>query len=202
MAESQQYIYYATGEDALQLARLPQAERILDKGYEILYLTDEVDEFIMQTLQQFGEKQFKSINDDDALLETEEEKKAAEEKAESGKEVLAFVKQTLGDKIKEARISRILKSHAVCMTADGPLSLEMEKYLKKQGGDMMGMKAERVLELNADSSAYKALQRAVAEDPETAELYTQLLYHQALLIAGLPLEDPSSYSELVCKLMK
>ena len=202
MAESQEYIYYATGEDAAQLAKLPQAERILDKGYEILYLTDEVDEFIMQTLMEFGEKKFKSINDDDALPESEEEKKAAEEKAESGKEVMAFLKETLGDKIKEARISKILKSHAVCMTADDPISLEMEKYMKKQGGDMMGMKAERVLEINADSDAYAALKQAVSDDQEKAKVYAEILYNQALLIAGLPLEDPAAYSELVCKLMK
>ncbi len=202
MAESQQYIYYATGSDAVQLSKLPQAERILDKGYEILYLTDEVDEFIMQTLREFDGKQFKSINDEDALPETEEEKKAAEEKAESGKEVMAFLKETLGDKIHEARISKILKSHAVCMTADGPISLEMEKYLKKQGGDMDGMKAQRVLELNADSSAYAALKQAVEEDQEKAKLYAEILYNQALLIAGLPVEDPAAYADLVCQLMK
>ena len=113
MAESQEYIYYATGEDAGQMAKLPQAERILDRGYEILYLTDEVDEFVMQTIGEFDGKKLKSINDEDALPETEEEKKAAKEKAESGKAVLDFLKETLGDKIKEARISKILKSHAV-----------------------------------------------------------------------------------------
>ena len=184
------------------MAKLPQAERILDRGYEILYLTDEVDEFVMQTLGEFGGKKFKSINDEDALPETEEEKKAAEEKAESGKAVLDFLKETLGDKIKEARISKILKSHAVCMTTDGPISLEMEKYFKKQGADMAGMKAERVLELNADSQAYAALKNAVENDPDKAKTYAEVLYQQALLIAGLPIEDPAAYTDLICSLLK
>ncbi|MCD7733793.1 MAG: molecular chaperone HtpG [Clostridiales bacterium] len=202
MPESQEYIYYATGEDAGQLAKLPQAERILDKGYEILYLTDEVDEFVMQTVGEFDGKKLKSIDDEDALPETDEEKKAAEEKAESGKAVLDFLKETLGDRIKEARISKILKSHAVCMTTDGPVTLEMEKYLKKQGADMEGMKAERVLELNADSDAYAALKDAVDNDPEKAKIYAEVLYNQALLIAGLPIEDPAAYTDLICGLLK
>ncbi|MCD7803447.1 MAG: molecular chaperone HtpG [Clostridiales bacterium] len=202
MPESQEYIYYATGEDAGQLAKLPQAERILDKGYEILYLTDEVDEFVMQTVGEFDGKKLKSIDDEDALPETDEEKKAAEEKAESGKPVLDFLKETLGDRIKEARISKILKSHAVCMTTDGPVTLEMEKYLKKQGADMEGMKAERVLELNADSDAYAALKDAVESDPEKAKIYAEVLYNQALLIAGLPIEDPAAYTDLICGLLK
>ncbi|MCD7946105.1 MAG: molecular chaperone HtpG [Clostridiales bacterium] len=202
MPESQEYIYYATGEDAGQLAKLPQAERILDKGYEILYLTDEVDEFVMQTVGEFDGKKLKSIDDEDALPETDEEKKAAEEKAENGKPVLDFLKETLGDRIKEARISKILKSHAVCMTTDGPVTLEMEKYLKKQGADMEGMKAERVLELNADSDAYAALKVAVESDPEKAKIYAEVLYNQALLIAGLPIEDPAAYTDLICGLLK
>ncbi|MCD8047730.1 MAG: molecular chaperone HtpG [Clostridiales bacterium] len=202
MPESQEYIYYATGEDAGQLAKLPQAERILNKGYEILYLTDEVDEFVMQTVGEFDGKKLKSIDDEDALPETDEEKKAAEEKAESGKPVLDFLKETLGDRIKEARISKILKSHAVCMTTDGPVTLEMEKYLKKQGADMEGMKAERVLELNADSDAYAALKDAVDNDPEKAKIYAEVLYNQALLIAGLPIEDPAAYTDLICGLLK
>ena len=156
----------------------------------------------MQAIGEFDGKKLKSINDEDALPETEEEKKAAEEKAESGKAVLDFLKETLGDKIKEARISKILKSHAVCMTADGPVTIEMEKYMKKQGADMGGMKAERVLELNADSDAYAALKDAVENDPEKAKLYAQVLYNQALLIAGLPIEDPAAYTDLICSLLK
>ncbi len=202
MPESQEFIYYAAGEDAAQLGKLPQAERILDKGYEILYLTDEVDEFVMQAIGEFDGKKLKSINDEDALPETEEEKKAAEEKAQSGKEVLDFLKETLGGKIKEARISKILKSHAVCMTSDGPMSIEMEKYMKRQGADMAGMQAERVLEINPDSEAYAALKTAVEQDKGKAKIYAEVLYNQALLIAGLPIEDPAAYTDLICGLLK
>jgi molecular chaperone HtpG len=201
MPEDQQYIYYAMGESLSKIAALPQAERIRDKGYEILYLTEDVDEFSMQVLQTFQEKAIKSINDDDALPETDEEKKAAEEKSEAAKDVLSFIKETLGDKIKEARVSKILKSHPVCMTADGPMSLEMEKYMKKNGADLQGMKAERVLELNADAPVFTALTNAISTDPEKAKKYVELLYCQALLIADLPLEDPAAYTDLVCSLM-
>ncbi len=202
MAEGQEFIYYAVGEDAARLARLPQAERILDKGYEILYLTEDVDEFCVQTINEYEGKKLKSINDEDALPESEEEKKAAEEQTTENKDVLDFLKETLGDRIADARISRILKTHAVCMTADGPVSLEMEKYFKRTGETMPGMTAQRVLELNAEAPAFAALKRAVAEDKDLAAKYAQLLYSQALLIADLPLEDPAGYAELVCSLMK
>ncbi|MCD7887687.1 MAG: molecular chaperone HtpG [Clostridiales bacterium] len=201
MKEDQPFIYYAVGEEAVQLGKLPQAERILDAGYEILYLTEDIDEFVMQSLQEYDGKKLKSINDEDALPETDEEKKAAEEKAESSKEIVDFLKETLGDKIKEARISKILKSHAVCMTSDGPITIEMEKSLKARGQDMMGFKAERVLELNPDAPVFAALKDAIANDPDRAKKYAELLYAQALLIAGLPLEDPAGYTDLVCSLM-
>ncbi len=201
MKEDQPFIYYAVGEEAVQLGKLPQAERILDAGYEILYLTEDIDEFVMQSLQEYDGKKLKSINDEDALPETDEEKKAAEEKAESSKEIVDFLKETLGDKIKEARVSKILKSHAVCMTSDGPITIEMEKSLKARGQDMMGFKAERVLELNPDAPVFAALKDAIANDPDRARKYAELLYAQALLIAGLPLEDPAGYTDLVCSLM-
>lgn len=201
MKEEQPFIYYAVGEDAVQLGKLPQAERILDAGYEILYLTEDIDEFVMQALQEYDGKKLKSINDEDALPETDDEKKAAEEKAESAKDVIDFLKETLGDKIKEARVSKILKSHAVCMTSDGPITIEMEKSLKSRGQDMMGFKAERVLELNPDAPVFAALKNAMADDPDRAKKYAELLYDQALLIAGLPLEDPAGYTDLVCSLM-
>jgi molecular chaperone HtpG len=201
MPEEQEFIYYAVGDDVTQLGKMPQAERILDKGYEILYLTDDVDEFTVQSLAEYDGKKLKSINDEDALPETEEEKKAAEEKAEESKDVMAFLKETLGDKIKEARVSKILRSHAVCMTSDGPITIEMEKSLKAHNQDMMGFKAERVLELNPDAPVFAALKESVTADPEKAKKYAELLYAQALLIAGLPLEDPAGYSDLVCSLM-
>ena len=202
MPEDQEYIYYAAGENENQLAKLPQTERILDKGYEIFWCTDDVDEFVMQFVGEYKGKKTKSVNDDDALPESEDEKKEAEQKTADNKEVLDFVKETLGNRIKEARVSRILKSHACCLTADGGVSIEMEKYMRKQGGELADFEGEHVLELNADSSAFVAMKNAMSTDKELAAKYTKILYDQALLIAGLPLEDPSEYSDLVCSLMK
>ena len=202
MPEDQEYIYYAAGENENQLAMLPQTERILDKGYEIFWCTDDVDEFVMQFVGEYKGKKTKSVNDDDALPESEDEKKEAEQKTADNKEVLDFVKETLGNRIKEARVSRILKSHACCLTADGGVSIEMEKYMRKQGGELADFEGEHVLELNADSSAFAAMKNAMSTDKELAAKYAKILYDQALLIAGLPLEDPSEYSDLVCSLMK
>ena len=201
MPEDQPYYYYACGESADQIAKLPQVERILDKGYEILYCTEDVDDFVMKALGEIDGKQFKSVNDEDALPQTDEEKQAAQEKAEAGKPVLEAVKEALGDQVKEVRVSSILKSGACCLTAEGPVSLEMEKYMNKvEGGQHM--KADRVLELNPDSAPYAALKKAVdAGDKDTVEKYAKLLYGQAELLAGLPLEDPAGYAQLVCSLM-
>ena len=203
MSEDQQYVYFLQAESVEQAARLPQAERILDKGYEILYLTEEVDEFVMNTLGEVDGKALKNVSDDDALPLSDEEKAQTEKQAEENKDVLDFVKETLGDRVKEVRVSKILKSAPVCMTADGPVSLEMEKYFQKVDPNAAKeMKAARVLELNPDSGAFAALRSALDEDKERAKTYAELLYQQALLIAGFPLEDPAGYTELVCSLMK
>ena len=204
MKEGQEYIYYVCADSAAQAASLPQVERVADRGFEILCLTEEVDEFVMQALAEVDGKKIKSVSDPDALPETDEEKAQQEKQAEESKAVLDFVKETLGDKIKEARISKILKSAPVCMTADGPMSLEMEKYFYRMEGAQAGMmKAERVLELNPNSDAFAALRTAVdSGDKEKAATYVQVLYHQALLIAGLPIEDAAAYTQLVCSLMK
>ena len=201
MSEDQPYYYYACGESVDKIAKLPQVERILDKGYEILYCTEDVDDFVMQALGEIDGKKFMSATAEDALPQTDEEKKEAEEKAEAGKPVLEAVKNVLGGQVKEVRISKILKSGACCLSADGPVSLEMERYMRKlEGGEHM--KAQRVLELNADSAPYAALKKAVdAGDQATVEKYAKLLYGQALLLADLPLEDPAGYAELVCSLM-
>ena len=201
MSEDQPYYYYACGESVDKIAKLPQVERILDKGYEILYCTEDVDDFVMQALGEIDGKKFMSATAEDALPQTDEEKKQAEEKAEAGKPVLEAVKNVLGDQVKEVRISKILKSGACCLSADGPVSLEMERYMRKlEGGEHM--KAQRVLELNADSAPYAALKKAVdSGDQATVEKYSKLLYGQALLLADLPLEDPAGYAELVCSLM-
>ena len=201
MPEDQPYYYYACGESAEKIAKLPQVERILDKGYEILYCTDDVDDFLMRALDEIDGKKIKSVNDEDALPQSDEEKKAAEEKAEAGKEVLEAVKEALGDLVHEVRMSSILKSAACCLTADGPVSLEMEKYMRKVDGDR-APKAQRVLELNPDSAPYTAVKKALDEgDQEKVAKYAKLLYGQSLLMADLPLEDPAAYAELVCSLM-
>ena len=202
MAPDQPYYYYAAGETAEKIDKLPQVERIRDKGYEILYLTQDVDEFVMAALGEIDGKKFKSVSDEDALPQTEEEKKQSEEKAEQDKAVTEFVKKTLGDKVKTVRVSKILKSGATCMTAEGGMSLEMEKYLRKVEGKS-GVRAERVLELNPDAEAVKALKAALdAGEEERAAQYAKLLYGQALLLADLPLDDPSEFTALVCGLMK
>ena len=173
----------------------------MDKGYEILYCTEDVDDFVMKALGEVNGKQFKSVSDEDALPQTEEEKKAAEEKAEAGKDVLEAVKEALGDQVKNVRVSSILKSGACCLSADGPVSLEMEKYMSKlEGSDHP--KADRVLELNPDAAPFAAIKKAVdAGDKDTVAKYAKLLYGQALLLADLPLEDPAEYAQLVCSLM-
>ncbi|NCE65950.1 molecular chaperone HtpG [Pseudoflavonifractor sp. 524-17] len=202
MPEDQKFVYYASGESVERIAQLPQAERILDKGYEILCLTEDPDEFVMNTLAELEGKPFKSVNDSDALPESDEEKAQAQQKTEENKDVLDFVKETLGDRVKEVRISKILKTGPVCLTTDGPITLEMEKYFQRMDPQQAGeMKAQRVLELNGDSGAFAALRAAMDSDRDKAGRYAEILYHQALLIAGLPIDDPARYTELVCGLM-
>ena len=196
MPESQKYIYYAAGENVSAIDHLPQTELLKDKNYEILYLTGETDEFVLQILGKYADKEFRSIVDGELDLGGEEEK-VLDEKPE----LMQFVKETLGDKIKEARASRRLKTHPVCMTAGEGLSFEMEKYFKNFQMPTP-VKADRILELNTDHPAVQAMEAAMTSDRAKAELYAKILYDQALLIAGLPLEDPSEYTDLVAELMK
>lgn len=198
MKEDQKYIYFATGESAGTIDNLPQAELLQTKGYEILYCTEDIDEFTLQGLGNYKEKTFRSVTNDDLGLE---EEKSEGENKEADSALLQFVKDTLGDKISEAVASKKLVSHPVCLTAKGGISFEMEKYFAQvQPGS--GMKAQRVLELNLSHPAVKALGDSIGTDEDKAKLYAELLYDQALLIAGLPIEDPSAYADLVCKLMK
>ncbi len=201
MPASQQFIYYVRADSVEKAARLPQVERIRDAGFEILYLTEEVDEFVVNALGEMDGKQFKAVADADALPQTDEEKAALDKSAEENKDVLDFVKETLGDKVSQVRLSSILKSAPVCLTADGPVSLEMERYFQRTKQEGEGLKAQRVLELNAASGVFAALRQAVEEDKEKAASYAKLLYAQALLLADLPLEDPAEYTRLVCQLM-
>ena len=201
MPEGQPHIYYASGESRERLAQLPQLEQLKAKGYDVLLLTDEVDEFVVQTLQKYADHDFLSATAKDLGLASEEEKKAVEEKAEQAKPTLEFVKETLGDKVSQVRLSTNLGSHPVCIVPAEGMSFEMEKYFKRLNPDM-GMKAERILELNADHPVFAALQLAVAQDPEKAKKYARILYTQALLMADLPVDDPSDYTDLVCELMQ
>ena len=196
MAESQKYIYYAAGENVSAIDHLPQTELLKDKNYEILYLTGETDEFVLQMLGKYADKEFRSIVDGELDLGGEEQKDIDEKP-----ELMQFVKETLGDKIKEARASRRLKTHPVCMTAGEGFSFEMEKYFKNFQMPTP-VKADRILELNTDHPAVQAMEAAMTSDRTKAELYAKILYDQALLIAGLPLEDPSEYTDLVAELMK
>ena len=201
MAEGQEKIYFAPGESKDRLAKLPQVETLSGKGYDVLLFTEDVDEFIPQTLMKYADKDFCNVTTDDLGLETEEEKKQTQEKAERLKDVLSFVKDALGDKVKEVRLSGSLGSYPVSLTPDAGMSFEMEKYMKRVNPEF-AFTPGRILELNADHPAFKALEAAVTGEPEKAKDYAQLLYGQALLMADLPLEDPMAYSELVCKLMK
>ena len=202
MPEDQKYICYAAGESRTKLSQLPQTERVREKGYDILLLTDDVDEFIMGTLQSYNEKEFKSVSAPDFDVDTEEEKAEKEQKAEENKDLLDFVKETMGDKLKEVRLSGKLKSHPVCLVPDSGLSFEMEKYLNRVSPDGNDLHSGRILEINGDHPAFEALKNAYEADKEKAATYAKLLYSQALLIADLPLEDPSEYTDLVCSLMK
>ena len=200
MKEGQEVIYYAAGESVESIDRLPQLEALKDAGTEILYFTEDVDEFAAQTLTAYQEKKFQSALSGDAA--PAESKDGETEKLEDGdhKAALDFVKETLGERVKEVRASKILKSHPVCLTAGPGLSFEMEKYFAAVQPEQK-LKADRILELNTSHPVFAALEQAVSADPERAKKYAELLYDQALLIAGLPLEDPSGYTDLVCGLL-
>ena len=201
MAEGQEKIYFAPGENRDRLAKLPQVETLSKKGYDVLLFAEDVDEFIPQTLMTYMEKQFCNVSTEDLGLKTEEEKKEAEEKAEEMKGLLTFVKESLSDQVKEVKLSADLGSHPACMTPDSGMSFEMEKYMKKANPEF-AFPVGRILELNPEHEAVKALQKAMTEDPVKAKDYAQLLCYQAQLMAELPLDDPYAYTELVCKLMK
>ena len=201
MAEGQEKIYFAPGENRDRLAKLPQVETLSKKGYDVLLFAEDVDEFIPQTLMTYMEKQFCNVSTEDLGLKTDEEKKEAEEKAEEMKGLLTFVKESLGDQVKEVKLSADLGSHPACMTPDSGMSFEMEKYMKKANPEF-AFPVGRILELNPEHEAVKALQKAMTEDPVKAKDYAQLLCYQAQLMAELPLDDPYAYTELVCKLMK
>ena len=201
MAEGQEKIYYAPGENRSLLGKLPQVQALSAKGYDVLLFTDEVDEFIPQTLMTYSEKSFCNVTTEDLDLQTEEEKKELEEKTEQLKGFLTFVKEALGDQVKEVKLSANLGSAPVCLTPDSGMSFEMEKYMKRVNPDF-AFSSGRILELNMEHDAVRAMLSAMTAEPQKARDYANLLLCQAQLMAQLPLEDPAAYTELVCKLMK
>lgn len=200
MKEDQKYIYYAAGESADKIDALPQTELVKDKGYEILYLTDNVDEFAVKMMMSYDDKEFKSISSGDLGLESEAEKEENKKLSEENKDMFEFIKESLGGKIKAAKVSDRLKSHPVCLSNEGQISLEMEKVLN-QMPENQNVSAEKVLEINPNHEIFKTMQELYTNDKDKLKDYANILYTQALLIEGMPIDDPVAYSNLVCKLM-
>jgi molecular chaperone HtpG len=200
MKEEQKFIYYACGESIDKIDKLPQTEIVKDKGMEILYMTDDVDEFAVRMLMDYDGKAFKSVTSGDLELESEEEKKSSEKQAEENKDLFDFMKDSLDGKVQGVRLSQRLKSHPVCLSSEGALSLEMEKVLNAMPTDTK-MKAERVLEINANHPIFKTLCDLFANDKEKLKAYSNILYTQALLIEGMAIEDPVTFSNSICDLM-
>ena len=201
MKEGQTSIYYACGDAVERIARLPQTEMLKDKGYEILYLTDNVDEFALKMLQTYDEKDFKNISSDDLGLETEEEKKEAEKQVEDNKGLLDFMTEALDGKVKAVRLSQRLKSHPVCISSEGAITLDMEKVLNAMPATEK-VQAQRVLELNANHPIFAKLTQLFENDQEKLKTYSQLLYTQAMMIEGFPVEDPVAFCNQICELME
>ena len=201
MEEEQKYIYYATGETADKIAKLPQLEVFADKGYEVLFFTDEVDEFAIKMLGAYSEKEFKSISSGDLDLENQDDESQEDSpESDENKELFDFITESLDGKIKSAKASKKLKTHPVCLSSEGELSIEMEKVLSMMP-DGAGAKAEKILEINTSHRIFKTLRDAFANDREKAEKIARVLYNQALLIEGLSVEDPVEYANDVCSLM-
>ncbi len=201
MKEDQKYIYYACGESIEKIDKLPQTELVAEKGCEILYFTEDVDEFAIQILREFEGKEFKSVSAADLDIESEEEKKETEKKKEENKDLFLFLKDALGDKVKEVRASSRLKSHPVCLASDGALSIEMEKVLNAMPNDQK-VKAERILEININHPIFNKIAALLDTDKDKLKQYAAVLYDSALLIEGLPIEDPVAYTNAVCELMQ
>ena len=202
MPEGQKCIYFAAGDDTDRLGKLPNAHLVLSKGYDLLLCTEDVDEFCLQMMHDYKEKEFKNINAGDLGLETEEEKKAAEETANENKDLFEEIKKALNGKVKEVKVNPTLQEHPVTLSSEGGISMEMEKVLRKMPGSG-DVESTKVLELNPNHTVFAALKAAhEAGDTAKVDQYAELLYDQSLLIAGLPIEDPVAYAQLVCGLMK
>jgi len=200
MPEEQKYIYYASGESNDRIEKLPHTELVADKGYEILYFTDDVDEFAIKMLMKYKEKEFKSVSGSDLGIETEENKDLSDSEEKENKELFEYMKNALSEKVKDVRASKRLKNHPVCLANEGELSIEMEKILNSMPNNP-DIKADKVLEINTSHDVFKSLKEAFEKDKDKLELYTNLLYNQALLIEGLPISDPVEFTNNICKIM-
>ncbi|CAI6087392.1 molecular chaperone HtpG [Cohnella sp. JJ-181] len=200
MPEDQKYIYYATGDSNERIAKLPQTELVADKGYEILYFTDDIDEFAIKMIMKCKEKEFRSVSSGDLGIETEDEAKEAQQEQQENEGLFGAMKELLGDKVKSVKASKRLRSHPVCLSTDGEVTIEMEKVLRMMPNNP-DVKAEKVLEINTHHDVFKSLKGAFESDKEKLGLYTALLYNQALLIEGLPIEDPVEFTNDICKVM-
>ena len=202
MKEDQKHIYYACGESKERIEMLPQLEKVKEKGYEVLYCTQDIDEFCLKVLMKYKDKEFKSISDADLDLDTEEEKEQAKKLDEENKDMFAFMQQAISDKVKTVRLSKKLKSHPVCLSSDGgPITIEMEKVLNAMPQNNEKVKAEKALEINPEHPIFAKLKTLFDTDKDKLTDYTKLLYDQALLIEGLSIEDPVEFANLVCGLM-
>ncbi|MDY8092054.1 molecular chaperone HtpG [Paenibacillus polymyxa] len=200
MPEDQKYIYYASGESNERIEKLPQTEMVADKGYEILYFTDDIDEFAIKMLLSYKEKEFKSVSSGDLGIEPDETEKETEAEQNDNKELFEYMKGLLEGKVSSVKASKRLKTHPVCLSADGEVTIEMEKILNAMPNNA-DVKANKVLEINVNHAVFNSLKEAFAEDKEKVNLYTALLYNQALLIEGLPLQDPVEFTNDICKIM-
>lgn len=200
MPEEQKYIYFASGDSNERIEKLPQTELVAEKGYEILYFTDDIDEFAIKMLMTYNEKEFKSVSSSDLGIEDNEYEKSTETEENENKELFNYMKETLSSKVKDVRASKRLKSHPVCLSSDGEVSIEMEKVLNSMP-DNQNIKADKVLEINVNHEVFQALKTAFADDKEKLTLYTNLLYNQALLIEGLAINDPVEFTNDICKVM-
>lgn len=201
MPEDQKYIYYATGETHERIDKLPQTELIAEKGYEILYFTEDVDEFAIKMLKSYKDKEFKSVASGDLGIE-EYDNETAETEAKENKALFDYMKEVLSGKVKDVRASKRLKTHPVCFSTEGEVSIEMEKVLNAMpNADQQQIKADKILELNVHHDVFRSLKEAFAQDKEKAKLYTNILYNQAVLIEGLSVEDPVAFTNDICQLM-
>lgn len=200
MPEDQKYIYYAAGESIERIEKLPQIEAVADKGFEVLYLTDDIDEFAIKMISTYKEKEFKSVSSGDLGIEPDSKDDAANEQEQASKDLFDAMQELLSGKVTKVKASKRLRSHPVCLSSEGELSIEMEKVLKSMPNNQ-DVKADKVLEINVNHEVFQSLKNAFDNDKEKLSLYTNLLYHQALLIEGLPINDPVDFTNDICKIM-